>query len=390
MHEPPRGPSPAPVPVPPSIDGYRPVALLGSGAMASVWMAAREQLADGLPPWCALKVIHPYVASEESVQGRFEREAQVALRLRHRNIAGVHRAGNLGRLLYLDMELVGGVSLGALCAQLRALDMPVEDGLLWSVNDGVLRGLGYAHALVDDDGRSLGIVHRDLSPSNVLVGYDGVTRIIDFGMARAYLGAFQTVLGTIGGTPRYMSPEQARGRRVDCRSDLYAWAVVLTEMLTGKSVVKLGSVPATLNSVLHDPAPRLTDLRTDLPPALDGLFASMLAKVPKARPASVEPVRASFHEVLGGGPIDDAPADAWSEEDVGALVRNVFAERYDTFERLRCPTTRFVEPAIDLQTYLGMTATTLRQAPAGDASASSLQDETPVRGSDVTTPHTRF
>ncbi|MEO1336847.1 MAG: serine/threonine-protein kinase, partial [Myxococcota bacterium] len=206
-------PSAAPPPSLPSIPGYRPVALLGSGGMASVWMAERRFDDDGETAterrWCALKVTHPYVVDEDVVQGRFRREAQVASMLRHPNIAGVWRSGVFGRQLYLEMELIGGVSLASLLSRMRERDAPVPQGLLWQLNDEVLSALAYAHELRGADGQSLGVVHRDLSPSNVLIGFDGRARIIDFGMVRACLGGFQTMLGQIGGTPRYMSPEQA-------------------------------------------------------------------------------------------------------------------------------------------------------------------------------------
>ena len=309
------------MPPPPAIPGYRPVALLGSGGMASVWMAARD---DG--SWCALKVTHSYVVDDDSVQGRFLREAEVASLLRHRNIAGVVRSGAVGRQLYLDMELVAGVSLSMLIEHLGA-DAPVPTGLIWRINDGVMRGLDYAHERVGRDGKPMGLVHRDLSPSNVLVGFDGVARIVDFGMVRACLGAFRTSFGTIGGTPRYMSPEQTRGRRVDRRSDVYAWAVVVAETLTGCRLVRPGSVPMMLRSVVNDVAPPLSSLGTDLPPALDGVFASMLEKEPSRRPISAGVAREAINAIVGRG--------MWTEDEVGALVRRVFADRLQIFERLK-------------------------------------------------------
>ncbi len=290
--------------------------------MASVWMAARDT-----GGWCALKVLHPSAIDDATVQGRFHREAEVASRLRHRHIAGVVRSGMVGRQAYLDMELVAGISLGALIGRLEELGVRPPPGLLWRINDAVLQGLEYAHDRRDGVGQPLGLVHRDLSPSNVFVGYDGVARIIDFGMVRAQLGAFQTMLGHIGGTPLYMSPEQARGRTVDRRSDLYAWAVVVVEMLTGHRLVRAGGLAEMLKSVLFDPAPLLSSLASDLPSTLDWIFAWMLDKTPDRRPNDAGSVRRAFDTVVG--------ASKWTDAQVGALARSVFADRFQVFEHLK-------------------------------------------------------
>ena len=330
------------------VPGYRPVALLGSGGMASVWMAARD---DG--GWCALKVTHPYVAEEEAVQGRFRREADVASQLRHPNIAGVVRAGVVGAQLYLDMELVGGVSLAALMERLQTHGTRVPTGLAWRINDGVLRGLDYAHDRTGADGRPLNIVHRDLTPSNVLVGFDGVVRIIDFGMVRACLGGFQTMLGHIGGTPQYMSPEQARARSVDRRSDLYAWAVVMVELLSGQRLVRPGSLPSVLQAVLRDAAPPLSQLAPSMPEGLDPLFASMLAKDPQQRPPSAGAVRRAADAIVG--------RSKWSEADVGELIRRVFADRFEIFERFKRHAPTSSADAVQAEACIaGMTAPTVR------------------------------
>ena len=297
-----------------------------------MWMAARQS-----GGWCALKVMHPFVMDDASVQGRFHREAAVASRLRHRNIAGVVRSGSIGRRPYIDMELVAGVSLGALVGRLRERGEAVPPGLLWSVNDGVLCGLDYAHNRTDDAGQSLGLVHRDLTPANVLIGYDGIARIIDFGMVRACVGPFQTMLGQIGGTPMYMSPEQARGRRVDRRSDLYGWAVVMAEMLTGHRLVQSGALPVMLKSVLYDPAPAMSGLSTELPSKLDPVFALMLEKDPARRPATAASVRRAFGAVVG--------SKKWSEGQVADFVQQVFADRYAVFEQLQTQTLAINEAA---------------------------------------------
>lgn len=327
--------------------------------MAAVWMAERG---DG--SWCALKVIHPYTADDDAVQGRFRREAEVAVLLRHRNIAGVKRAGLEAGQLFLDMELVQGVSLSALAERLTAQGASMPLGLLWRINDDVLRGLDYAHERTGHDGEPLGLVHRDLTPSNVLVGFDGVTRIIDFGMVRACLGAFQTMLGQIGGTPMYMSPEQARGRRVDRRSDLYAWATVMFEMLTGRRLVTRGGMAVMLKSILKDPAPRPRDVRTELPAALDPLFVAMLAKDPAQRPTSASAVRSVFDGAIG--------QHKWSEDDVGALVRSVFADRHEVFKRLGRGSTS--------------TADRMASAMAATAIESAMTAPTVVRSVPVTEP----
>lgn len=213
---------------------YELVSLLGSGGMADVWLAAQSSAA-GFHKRVALKTIKPGLASEPRFRQMFRDEACVAVRIRHANVVEVLDLGEENGVLYQAMSLVEGGSLAALLLRARAtLGSPgLPPGVAARVVADALRGLHAAHALRDDAGRPTPVVHRDVCPRNILVGFDGVAKLADFGIARAGAVLAGRDLGHGRGKRRYASPEIRGGSPATARSDLYAAAVVLWEALTG-------------------------------------------------------------------------------------------------------------------------------------------------------------
>ncbi|MFO0726444.1 MAG: serine/threonine-protein kinase [Myxococcota bacterium] len=233
---------------------------LSEGGMGELFLATR----DGHP--CVLKTLRANLAYDPVVLARFEREALVGTRIRHPNIAKVERFGREDGVLCIEMELVRGRDLRAMTADLlradRLLPYPVS---VTAVCD-LLSGLEHVHRLTDEHHVPLNIVHRDLSLRNLMLGFDGTARIVDFGVARATIDDFRTQPGAVVGTVRFLSPELARGEVVDHRSDVYSMGCVLYELLTGAAVVPSNSNRlAMMRAVVEDEPARPEQVNPDIP-----------------------------------------------------------------------------------------------------------------------------
>ena len=208
---------------------------LGSGGMAEVYLARRSG-PRGFTKRVALKRILPELSEDSQLIQMFCDEARIAATLNHPNIAQVIEFGEHEGEFFIVMEYVDGVSCSALlrAASQRGESLPIGAALY--VAHEVLHALAFAHEATDESGRALGVVHRDISPSNVLVSRVGNVKLIDFGITRSLLAERRTYPGELKGKLRYMSPEQILGADVDARSDLFAVGIVLTEMIAGRSL----------------------------------------------------------------------------------------------------------------------------------------------------------
>lgn len=245
----------------------------------------------------AIKCLHPGYANDPEAVRMFIDEANLASRVRHPNVVPIVDVLATDGELFLVMDYVRGASLARLLEESRARGASVPLPIALSVMSGVFAGLHAAHEAVDDRGEALGIVHRDVSPQNVLVGDDGVARLLDFGVAKAESRLHQTSAGEIKGKLAYMSPEQlASAADVDRRSDVFAGSIVLWEVLAGRKLFGRETAAATLAAMNERDgasieAPSL--FRADAPPALDALVLRGLAREPSGRPATaLEFVRA--------------------------------------------------------------------------------------------------
>ncbi|MBX3246884.1 MAG: protein kinase [Myxococcales bacterium] len=217
--------------LPEQLGRYRILRRLGTGGMAEVFLA-KSTGAEGIEKILVVKRVLPGFARSAKFISMFVDEAKVAMRLNHPNIVQVYAFEQVGREFLLAMEFVDGLDLGRLVAAARRKTMKLPPGLCAYVIQEVARGLSYAHKRKDEAGVPMEIVHRDVSPQNVLLTYDGVVKVGDFGIAKARMVTEET--GVIKGKFSYMSPEQARGERVDERSDVYSLGVLLAELLMGR------------------------------------------------------------------------------------------------------------------------------------------------------------
>jgi eukaryotic-like serine/threonine-protein kinase len=246
--------------------------------MATVYLA-RVSGAGGFQRFVAIKRLHPHLAREEEFIEMFLDEARLAARIHHPNVVSILEIGTSEQGYYIVMEYVEGDTLAHLlthCTK-RGQRLPMNVALRIIID--VLAGLDAAHELKDDDGKSLEIVHRDVSPQNVLVGVDGSARLSDFGVARAATRLTITRTGQVKGKVAYMAPEQARGEKdIDGRADVFAAGIVLWEVLTCRRLFKGEGDAHTLNKVLSEAIPSLESFLPDVPKTLQPIVDKALER----------------------------------------------------------------------------------------------------------------
>ncbi|GMU01136.1 hypothetical protein KH5H1_52560 [Corallococcus caeni] len=265
---------------------YELVSWLGRGGMAETWLAQLVGAA-GVTKSVLIKKVLPEYADDEAFISMFISEARISATLSHGNVAQVFDFGQVEGEYFLAMEFVDGKPLDkvlkrAMRSGMPALPIPVAVFIAMEM----CRGLHYAHTRTDSSGKPLGIVHRDISPDNVLLSYEGQVKIVDFGIAKAQLlRNFKTAPGVVKGKYLFFSPEQARGEDVDARTDVWATGVVLYELLCGRLPVD-GPPHVVMMKIAHGKIPPLNQVRPDLPEALNRIVLKALSPDPAQRYAS--------------------------------------------------------------------------------------------------------
>ena len=211
---------------------YAIIERIGSGGMATVYRA-QMRTNDGVTKVVALKVLHPHLAAENSFVKMFLKECELAVELRHENIVSPFDFGVIDGTYYMAMDYYRGLNLRTILETLRKQNLNLSTASGIYILTEVLLGLRYAHRFTDREQRVLEIIHRDISPQNILVTTDGDIRLIDFGIAKIMGETGLTEIGTIKGKLQYMSPEQAAGKKLDRRTDIYSLGVVSHEVFTG-------------------------------------------------------------------------------------------------------------------------------------------------------------
>jgi serine/threonine-protein kinase len=265
---------------------------LGVGGMASVHVAESR----GLRKRVALKRLLPHAAESPELVRSFIHEARLVGHLKHTNIAQTYDFGRVGDTYFIAMELVLGPTLGQLIRQCKAtvgiIPFPVTLNILCQVCDA----LAYAHNLCDEDGKPLGLIHRDVSPPNIIVSNTGVAKLIDFGVAKQARSSSQTMVGTVKGKFSYMAPEYLGGQ-LDSRVDLWALGAVAYELLTNQTLFDAADDLGVLEKVKRAPIPPPSRRNPDVPRDLDAVVLTALERDPDRRWQSASAMRTALANV---------------------------------------------------------------------------------------------
>lgn len=314
--------------------------------MAEIFLARGVGTA-GVERYVVLKRIIRDKATDTMFVQMFLEEAKLAAHLQHANIAQVYDIGRLGDSYFFTMEYVHGETVRALLQRARSLRREIPLGIVLTVIVGTAAGLQHAHDRIGIDGRPLGIVHRDVSPSNLMISYDGSVKVVDFGVAKAQNRAQETRSGAVKGKISYLSPEQCRGAVLDRRSDLFSLGIVLWELLTTERLYRRNSDFENMSAIVNEPTPSPCTRRAAVPTDLERLSLKLLAKRPEDRFQSaeelveaIEEVAASHKLVLSNGALGrfmkelfGQRPEPWVEMEVGDVVAGVTVSSEALLER---------------------------------------------------------
>ena len=302
-----------------SVGGYTIVGELATGGMAELFLARRVG-PEGFARSVVVKRILPHLAKSDEFVRMFLDEARIAAGIRHPNVVSVEELGRDGDSLFMVMEYLSGESLHALIAELARRNRHLDPALAAHVVAEACAGLHAAHEMTDDSGRPLEVVHRDVSPQNLFITYDGSVKVLDFGIAKAADRLTRTETGYFKGKFAYMAPEQIKEQPVDRRADVFALGVVLFEALTGRRLFRTKNPAATLRAVLESSIVRPSAIRPNIPSALDEACLKALSRPIDQRHATAAELRRDLLRAVPPG--DDLP-----EARLKGLMETLFAAR---------------------------------------------------------------
>ncbi|MEM7677911.1 MAG: serine/threonine-protein kinase, partial [Myxococcota bacterium] len=276
---------------------YEVLARLATGGAASIFLARQPGVA-GFNKLVVLKTLLPERASDEDFVRMFLDEARLAARLHHPNCVQIYDLGRVEQIYYISMEYIFGETLWNLLTTVTRLKTPLPVTHVAAIIAHVCEGLHHAHELKDKNGRDLNLVHRDVSPQNVMISFEGQTKVVDFGIAKAETDRPPTVAGIVKGKFSYMSPEQITGNPVDRRSDIYSLGIVMFECLASRRLYRGDTPEEIARLILEHRAPRLRDVVPEIPQALDDICARALARQPTRRFQNAHAMGAAIRDYL--------------------------------------------------------------------------------------------
>ncbi|HLM75535.1 MAG TPA: serine/threonine-protein kinase, partial [Polyangiaceae bacterium] len=312
----PHGPEGA-VPEGSILDKYRLIAELGHGGMAEVFLAVASGPA-GFNKLVVIKQIRAELADDPEFLNMFLDEARLAARLSHPNVVQTNEVGHIGNRYFIAMEYLDGQPLNRILQRFKRDNAGMPLGMHMRILVDVLAGLHHAHELADYDGTPLEVVHRDVSPHNVFVTYDGQIKVVDFGIAKAMNSSSETRAGVIKGKVAYMSPEQARGDKVDRRSDIFAVGVMLWEAMTGQRLWKGLTDVAMLHRIIKGDIPSPKTIKGDLSEKMVEVCMKALAPTREDRYESAADFQSALEDLL------TEMGERISVRDIGKLVAKTF------------------------------------------------------------------
>lgn len=279
------------------VGGYQITQLLAAGGMAEIYLA-RKVGPGGFEKRVVLKRIARKLLGDREIEAMFLDEARVQALLDHPHVVQIHDMGVDKGSYWIAMEFVSGATLRWVIDNANAVGRPVPLAHGLRVIADVLNGLHYAHELTDNKGRPLGLIHRDISPVNVLVSRTGCAKLCDFGVAKSRLQSVMTRVGIVKGKFRYMSPEQVNASPLDRRADVFAVGAVLWEILAGRRLFDHPSEDGVVESIRSGEYPSVRTLRPEVPRAIDRVIRRALDPEPEKRFASARDFQMACEELL--------------------------------------------------------------------------------------------
>ncbi len=308
------------------------------GGMAEVWKA-RMKGVEGFQKTVAIKRILPSLTDSSDFVTMFIDEAKLAAQLQHNNIIHIYDLGKLGDDYYIAMEYIEGKDLRTILNSARSRQLPMPHELALLIASRLASALDYAHRKRDFDNRELGLVHRDVSPQNVLISHEGDIKLCDFGIVKAVSKASKTQMGALKGKLQYMSPEQAWGKPVDARSDIFSLGSLLFEMLTGRRLFAGDSEISVLEAVRDCRVEHPQAIDLSIPGEVDALVMKALAREPENRFPSAGAMQKEIERVLQALRRSPGPADlsAYMHKLFGGEGRSVEAAAADAMPSAAAP-----------------------------------------------------
>jgi len=309
---------------------YQLIKKLATGGMAEVFLARQAMGGGGDGRHVVVKRILPHLAEDPEFIQMFQNEARVAAKFSHPNIAQIFDYGEENGTYYIAMEFIHGEDLGRLMRKAWSTGQWIARPLAIRIVASACEGLYYAHTRKDEEGRALKVVHRDISPQNILVSFDGSVKLVDFGIAKAADQSSMTKSGAIKGKFAYMAPEQAAGKPLDARTDVFAIGLVLYELLTGVRPLKRDSELATLQAALEC-AIDAPSVVAEVPSELDDVVMRALAKAPDDRYKDARAFQMALEEFL------ISQRMVASSVQISELMETLFADRRAEEEKMGAP-----------------------------------------------------
>ncbi len=291
---------------------------LAVGGMAEIYKA-KTYGAEGFEKLLAIKRILPHCSADKEFITMLIDEAKLSVLLSHANIVQVYDLGKVGEDYFISMEYINGVNLRDILYRCREQERLLPPELAVFICSEVCKGLDYAHRKTDHNGKPLGIVHRDISPQNILISFEGEVKIVDFGIAKAAMNISHTMAGILKGKIAYMSPEQALGKAIDYRTDLFSIGIILFECLTGKKLFTGESQFEVLKKIRTTKV-SLENLPTDLPLPLRKILMTALGYYPKDRYPNAGDMQSELTRFLYSTFVDFTP------QRLAALSRELFSD----------------------------------------------------------------
>ena len=321
-----RPPSIAPesLPVYVAFGKFQLLARLGKGGMGDVFLASVKGM-QGFNKLVVVKRLRESLAEDADMRELFLAEGRLAARLNHPSVVQTNEVGEEQGTLYLSMEYLEGQPLSEINRKLGS--EPLDPILAARIVSESLAGLHYAHELRDYDGTALHLVHRDISPQNIFITYDGATKVVDFGVAKvAWQVSSKTQDGVLKGKVAYMAPEQVAGSP-DRRSDIFSMGIVLWELIVRKRLLSDSSVARVLHRVINENQPRVSTIVPDIDPRLDDIIARALERDPTRRFQTAQEMRDALEAYIAGS------GRFVRQEDIAQFIHSLFKNRRERVRR---------------------------------------------------------